>query len=222
MLSLAICPSRVPPMFPGPMSPTDKACLERKKRACSALRAFLESWHLMTALMFVSLEPWAMAITFTEALPKEEKNLPATPAWPVMRLPTAARIAKPGSPSMLWIRRSSSSWANSLLAVSHAFSISCSGTAKQMEYSLEAWLMRMTEMEASRMAEKRRLAMPMTPLMPAPSTLIRATLWMMEKPFTLDCSSPSPSLLTRVPSSFSSPHQRSFTAIERVMAGSKA
>ncbi len=163
-----------------------------------------------------------MAMTFTPALPREEKNLPAMPAWPVIRLPTAARMARLFSASMDWMRCSSSSRANSSRAVRRAFSISHWGTAKQMEYSLLAWLMRMTEMFARRMAEKRRLAVPTTPLMPLPSTLMRATWRMMEKPLTRSRSAPLPSLLTIEPGSSSSPQKRSWTSISRLMAGSSA
>ena len=48
----------------------------------------------MTTLMFLSLEPWAMARILTPLRASDEKNLPATPTLPGIPSPTAARTAR--------------------------------------------------------------------------------------------------------------------------------
>ena len=57
-------------------------------------------------------------------------------------------------------------------------------TAKQMECSLLAWLIMITLTPASRTVPKMLLAVPGTPTMPVPSTLISVTFSMVAKPFT--------------------------------------
>ena len=82
-------------MLPGPKRPTERVWAERKKDECRALSALCESSSRMTAEMFLSEEPWAIALTFTPALARAEKNLPDTPTWPLIISPTAAMMAMP-------------------------------------------------------------------------------------------------------------------------------
>ena len=93
-------------MFPGPNKPKESVCWDMKKTVWSALSALTASRLEMTALMFLSLEPWAMALTFTPALARDEKSLPATPMRPGMDSPTTARMERLSSISMeeIWCR----------------------------------------------------------------------------------------------------------------------
>ena len=58
-------------------------------------------------------------------------------------------------------------------------------TAKQTECSEDAWLIMTTLQLASRMVPKMAAAVPCTPTIPVPSTLISATLSIVAKPFTM-------------------------------------
>ena len=60
-------------------------------------------------------------------------------------------------------------------------------TAKQMECSLLAWLIMITLTPASRTVPKMLLAVPGTPTMPVPSTLISVTFSIVANPFTSPC-----------------------------------
>ena len=57
--------------------------------------------------------------------------------------------------------------------------------AKQIECSELAWVIRTTDIPASLRHEKRRLAVPGTPIIPAPSRLIRDKSSMVVIPLTL-------------------------------------
>jgi hypothetical protein len=61
---------------------------------------------------------------------------------------------------------------------------SVSGTAKQIECSELACEMSTTEIPCSRSAPNRRCAVPGTPIIPAPSTLISASASMLVIPLT--------------------------------------
>ena len=60
------------------------------------LSAFAESAIFMTAEMFLSLEPCAIALMFILLFAREEKNFPATPIAPGISSPTAARMDTEG------------------------------------------------------------------------------------------------------------------------------
>ena len=58
------------------------------------------------------------------------------------------------------------------------------GTAQQIECSELPWEIRITEIDSSRSAPNSRLAVPGTPIIPAPSRLISATSSIVVMPFT--------------------------------------
>ncbi len=72
------------------------------------------------------------------------------------------------------IRRCSSSTAKASSRAALAWSASFSGKTKQIEDSLEAWLIIATECPACESASKVRAAIPGTPIIPFPSTDTKA------------------------------------------------
>jgi hypothetical protein len=123
----AVCPAR---------SSRRRGLAWRGRRGMQCPKGLLESLPLMTALMLVSREPWAIAITWTD--PSEgEAELAAIPAWPVICLRTR-QDGQTRPPSMLWIRFSLSSWELASLAT---MQLVPSGWREQRAdgYSLLAW-----------------------------------------------------------------------------------
>ena len=107
----------VPPIFPGPKRPTESVCCDKKKTECRALSALPLSSALITALIFLSEDPCAIALIFIPARPRDERNAPAVPTCPGMPSPTAAMIARSLSLSIAEIPFSWISWENSALMV---------------------------------------------------------------------------------------------------------
>ncbi len=115
--SSEIWSKRVPPILPGPNSPIESVCCDIKNTEWRALKAFVASLDAITADMFLSDEPCAIALMFIPARANEEKNFPATPIRPGIASPTAANIESSVSLSMLVMLWLSSSFANSCLNV---------------------------------------------------------------------------------------------------------
>ena len=91
-----------------------------------------------------------------DACPPESPKEGATYAGtPDMFFPTAAKIANPSSAHTMNLMALISE-AKVLLATAVAKADCSAGTAKQIEYSLEAWLIKITEIPASCIAPKRR------------------------------------------------------------------
>src|SRR5258705_190465 len=123
--------------------------------------------------MFSSLEPCAIAMTFTPARPSAPNTRAATPGVPRMPSPTAATIATGTSMltrSTSW-RRSSA--LNIRSSAGRRRSAPSAGTTRQIEFSLEDWLIMSTFTRSAAGVSKTRAAKPGTPPMPAPRTVSR-------------------------------------------------
>ena len=127
----------------------------------------------MTAEMFRSDDPCAIARTLTPALPSAWKNLPAIPVRSIIPSPTMARMQQSLTTSTVCMapRRISASNASSI--VFFAKEACRAGTAKQIECSELACEIITTETSTACSAPKSLCETPGTPVMPVPSTLIK-------------------------------------------------
>src|SRR2546428_3928663 len=99
--------------------------------------AFSRSFSNTTSEMLSSLDPWAIATTFTLAFPSAVKTRAATPGVPRIPSPTAATMATGRSTSIF---STSWRWSSALNIFSSApfrRSVASSGTTRQIEFSLD-------------------------------------------------------------------------------------
>ena len=110
-------------------------------------------------------------MTLTPARPSAPKTRAATPGVPRIPSPTAATIATGVSTvtrSTSW-RRSSA--LNMRSSAGRRRSAPSAGTTRQIEFSLEDWLIMSTFTFSAAVVSNTRAAKPGTPLMPAPCTV---------------------------------------------------
>src|SRR5438552_1756786 len=134
--------------------------------------AFSRSFSNTTSEMLSSLDPWAIATTFTLAFPSAVKTRAATPGVPRIPSPTAATMATGRSTSIF---STSWRWSSALNIFSSApfrRSVASSGTTRHIEFSLDDWLIIITDIRSAAAVSNTRAANPGTPLMPAPCTVI--------------------------------------------------
>mmetsp|Transcript_248 Transcript_248/g.750 ORF Transcript_248/g.750 Transcript_248/m.750 type:complete len:211 (+) Transcript_248:1131-1763(+) len=134
--------------------------------------------------MLCSDEPCASARMLMPALDSAVASLARMPFCSCMFSPTMATMLFEKVASTQEISFSSSSARKTFLRTSTAMAPWLPGTAAQMEYSEEAWAIKMQEMFSLRSALNMRDAMPGTPIIPVPSTLTSATLLTLVNPLT--------------------------------------
>mmetsp|Transcript_23836 Transcript_23836/g.39968 ORF Transcript_23836/g.39968 Transcript_23836/m.39968 type:complete len:207 (-) Transcript_23836:1194-1814(-) len=145
----------------------------------------MESFSETTTVRLYSEQPCAMAVTLTLALASAEKRMALTPGVAHIACPTAARMHWPGISRTSWMRPERSSRLKWLLSASTAVFAWWLFTAKQIECSEDACEIITTFTCASFIAWKTLDAVPGTPTMPVPSTLIMETSSIVAKPFTV-------------------------------------
>ena len=174
-----------------------------------------------TTEMLSSEEPWAIATTLIPAAARAEKTPAAIPGVPCIPRPTTATVAMPGLASTPSISPRAISSRNSRVRLSRASSATGSGTLKQIECSDDAWLMSETEICRACSAAKVRAAMPGTPSMPLPVTVISAWPAAAVSAFTGLRPAPTRSE-TSVPGASGSAKGRTKTGIRRPATGISA
>ena len=143
---------------------------ERKNASWTAFRALDSSGRGITAEMLSSEDPCAMATMLTPLRPREWKTFPAIPGVCFIREPTTAMMERSFSIAGGSIAPSAISRSNSSLIAVAAIIASLGTTAKQIENSLEAWVMSITLTRFRARQPKRREENPVTPTMPEPWT----------------------------------------------------
>jgi hypothetical protein len=108
----------------------------------------------------------------------------AMPGVPAMPRPTTATVDIPGSTCTLLTSRRAISAANARSRCSLAARASFSGTVKQIDCSLDDWVMSDTDIPCSESVANVRAATPGTPMRPRPSTVTSAWAEMAESAFT--------------------------------------
>ena len=149
---------------------------------CTALSAFRLSAFLTTTVMLYSDAPCAMATTFTDACASASKSIAETPGVWHMFLPTAASTAQSSTVEISLMRPAAMAFSKRADSARLAASASCERTAKQMECSEDAWLIITTLHPACFTVSNTALAVPGTPTIPVPSTLIKHTSSMVARP----------------------------------------
>ena len=134
--------------------------------------------------MLRSDAPCAMARTLTPELPSAPNSLAAMPGVPAMPSPTTARMLQSRVTSTRWICPCRISLSKASRTTAAARSASAWASAKQIECSELPCEISATEMPCSRSAPNSRWAVPGTPIMPVPSTLISAIRSMLVIPLT--------------------------------------
>ena len=173
------------PTFPTPI--TNKFnCLvfSSKKFSCKVFNAFLTSLSLITAEMFLSDAPCAMALIFTLFFPKVLNILPLKPWWFFMFSPTKAimqRFFSTIQGSILFCEISTS---KALLIASSATSASEFRIPMQIECSDEACVIKITLIFSCDNTSKSLFEEPATPIIPGPSSVIKVMLSIWLIPFT--------------------------------------
>ena len=134
-----ICSIRLLPTVPTPqMKRLSTWYSLRKKESWITFSALRRYSSAMTKEMFVSLAPWAQAITLIPLRPSVPNSLPAMPGVCFMFSPTMATVARPPSAIMGYMAPSAISWANSSLSTRHASLASTSRTPMEVLFSLLA------------------------------------------------------------------------------------
>src|SRR5205823_4976358 len=133
--------------------------------------AFSRSFSITTREMFSSLDPCAIATTFTLAFPRAVNTRAATPGVPRIPSPTAATMATGRSTSIFSTSWRRSSALNIRSSAPFRRSVASSGTTRQIEFSLDDWLIIITDTRSAAAVSNPRAAKPGTPLMPAPCTV---------------------------------------------------
>src|SRR5439155_17723476 len=156
---------------------------DHEAAAARALRPWNSSWIARTAAsrcassttseMLSSLDPCAMATTLIFMRPRALKTRAATPGVPFIPSPTAATIATGCSAYTRPTSCRPSSAANARSRSRMIRAVCSAPTTKQMLCSLLDWLIISTETPSAATVSKTRAAMPGTPDIPAPSTVIR-------------------------------------------------
>ena len=137
-------------------------------RAASAASAALTANE-----MFRSDDPWAIATTLMLLDASAENTREAMPGAPAMPSPTTATTAMP----LRALTLSMTPLASSSLASRTARTprgASASGTVKPMELSDDAWKIVDTDRRSASTAANVRAAIPWTPTMPLPATVMIA------------------------------------------------
>ena len=179
-----ICFSRLPPTVP---TPTTYKCnsliCDRKKSSCMAFNPFLRLSFLMTTDMFSSDEPCAVAITLIPFRASELNKVAEIPGVFFICSPTMATIDSSFSTRMLMLFPSPISWLNSFSMDFTALLVSAGETANVMEYSDDAWVIKITLIFLAAIAPNKRDEIPCTPTSPGPCKVIRSISSMDETPF---------------------------------------
>ncbi len=144
--------------------------------------AFFTSSVFITAEIFLSEEPCAMARIFTPFLPSAPNILPLIPVWFFILSPTIAMIDKFFSNNSGCRRPIFISYSNALSTASFACTENASSIPTQIECSDEACVIKITLIDAFANASKRRLEKPGMPTIPLPSRLINTSLPILEMP----------------------------------------
>src|SRR5438067_1624157 len=106
------------------------------------------------------------------AFPSAVKTRAATPGVPRIPSPTAATIATGRSTAIFSTSWRCSSALNIRSSALFKRSVASSGTTRQIEFSLDDWLIIITDTRSAAAVSNTRAANPGTPLMPAPCTVI--------------------------------------------------
>ena len=134
--------------------------------------------------MFSSDEPWAMATMLTLASASARNTRAAIPGCPAIPMPTTASVDSPARASTASISSRAISSRNSSASRVRARLAAVSGTEKQIDCSDDDCEMSDTLIDSSNRAANVRAAMPGTPSMPLPWTVMRACPGMAESAFT--------------------------------------
>ena len=137
----------------------------------------------MTAEIFRSDDPCAIARTLMPALLSAPKQLPAIPSRSIMPSPTIAMMQQPSVRSTVCTSPRCISRANVCSTVCFASAACERGTAKQIECSELACEIMTTETSTACSAPKSLWATPGIPIIPVPSTLIKTISSTAAKPF---------------------------------------
>ena len=153
-----------------------------KNASCKILMAFFTSSVLITAEIFLSDEPCAMARIFTPFRPSAPNILPLTPVWFFILSPTMAMMDKcfsstNGCNCPIFI-----SYSKALSTASFAFIEKASSIPTQIECSDDACVINITLIDAFASASKSLLEKPGIPTMPLPSKLTNTKLLMLDMP----------------------------------------
>ena len=172
-----ICSTNVPPTLPTPTTKIFKLFLcPSKWFSWSTFNALETCFSSITAEIFLSEDPWAMALMLTPLLPNALNIFPETFTCPLIFSPTKAIIDKFVSTLGLltlpiWISKVNSSFTASI-----AVSISSGTIAKVIECSEEAWVIKIILTSALESAPNKRAEIPGIPIIPEPDKLRSAIL----------------------------------------------
>ena len=144
--------------------------------------AFFTSCTDITAEIFLSEEPCAIALTFTPLRPRLPNILPLIPGWLFMLSPTSARIASSFSTIIGSTFFVSISYANISSIAFFASSAFAASIPTQIECSDEPCVIKITLICLVANASNNLFEKPGIPTMPLPSRLSKAILLMLEIP----------------------------------------
>ena len=147
--------------------------------------AFLTSAVPITAEIFLSDEPCAIARTLTPFLPKAANIFPLMPEWFFMLSPTIATMDNCFSTIIGSTLPVSISYSKALSTTSLANALACSSTPTQIECSEEPCVISITLTDAFANASNNLFEKPGIPTMPLPSRLNNTILFMLEMPCML-------------------------------------
>ena len=173
-----------------------------KKDSYKQFRAFFTSFCEITAVIFLSEAPWAIARILTLFRPKVLNILPLIPWWFFILSPITAIIDKFVSNIIGSIFKSEISFSNSLSIAIFAIFASLSNTPMHIECSDDAWVVIMIFIFSLAKVSKSLFEKPGIPTMPFPWSVSNVTSFILLIPligllFTL-----STLLVIRVPFSF--------------------